>query len=155
MDAPFWLVGYSYLPRLSYPSLLMITNKRVHCQLLLCNPSHIYKEDLPRWVSLFRWWGHPYSRANFSPFYKLFISPCCYNSDKARQSEHARALLSLAKLRRQLSARVKRSTYISHINARQSCLGWEGGPLTREHVSSYKRGQKTSFVTSYWTRSAS
>lgn len=30
MDAPFWLVGYSYLPRLSYPSLLMIINKRVH-----------------------------------------------------------------------------------------------------------------------------
>ena len=29
MDAPFWLVGYSYLPRLSYPSLLMIINKRV------------------------------------------------------------------------------------------------------------------------------
>ena len=28
--APFWLVGYSYRPRLSYPSLLMIINKRVH-----------------------------------------------------------------------------------------------------------------------------
>ena len=36
--------------------------------------------------------GDPPSQANFSP-YKYFRSPSCVNSVKARQSEHARALL--------------------------------------------------------------
>ena len=47
---------------------------------------------------------------------------CC------RQSEHVRELLAPA----------KGSTFFSHINLRLSWLGWEGNPLCRYNVSSYK-----------------
>ena len=127
----------------------MIINKRVHDHFIVnsyCDPSHIYKVDLPRWVLLFWWWGHPYSQVNFSPFSKLFSSPCC-------QSEYTQALLSLTKLRRQLLARAKRLTHFSYKRSLKLPRLGGGGPLTRDNLSSYKRGRKMLFVISYWTRS--
>ena len=103
----------------------MIINKRVHDHFIVnsyCDPSHIYKVDLPRWVLLFWWWGHPYSQVNFSPFSKLFSSPCC-------QSEYTQALLSLTKLRRQLLARAKRLTHFSYKRSLKLPRLWGGVAL--------------------------
>jgi len=89
MDAPFWLVRNSQLPHLSYPSLLMIINKRVHVYFIV--NSYCVTQVI-----------------------NSLARPVVTTLTKRDKSEHARALLSLAKLSRQLLARLKMSTCSSY-----------------------------------------